>query len=91
MSVKTALKAEASNEGARSFTFNGEVYDIPSPDDWTVDVVEAYEEGKIVSAIKAILGPKQWRKYKDKEKPLASDLKDFVEAMFEEAGVDSGE
>lgn len=42
---------------------NGERYRLPaSPDDWSIDALEAFENGKVATAIKGILGLKAWTK-----------------------------
>lgn len=42
---------------------NGERYRLPdSADDWDVDALEAFETGKVVSAVKGVLGEAAWRK-----------------------------
>jgi hypothetical protein len=86
-----ALKAEANdNREPREFEFEGNAYTVPHPDDWTIDVVEAYEEGKLITAVRHILGPVQWKQYKLRH-PKAKVAGDFIEAMFEDSGVNSGE
>ena len=42
--------------------FDGEVYEIPAdPIDWEVSTTEAFEQGKVVTAIRQLLGPEQWK------------------------------
>lgn len=93
MSVKNALAAEAneSDDQDRSFEYNGHTYVVSHPDTWTIEVLEAYEEGKVVTVVRKILGEDQYNEFKKREKPLAKDLQEFIQAMFAESGVDVGE
>jgi hypothetical protein len=59
---KTAAQREAEGIETTDVEFDGEVYTIPAdPLDWDVEVTEAFEQGKVVTAVRGMLGPKQWR------------------------------
>lgn len=93
MSAKDAIKAEAVQEDLmteREFEFEGHTYTVPSADDWSIEAVEAFEDGKHIGVIRSILGPTQWRLYKQRH-PKAKTAASFIEAMFADVGVPAGE
>ena len=51
-----------------------------------LDILEAFEDGKIITPLKLLLGLKQWNAFKEREKPNAAKLGEFAEAMFDEIG-----
>ena len=55
-------KAEANNESTAELEFRGHTFTVSrNYDDFTVDFVEALEEGKTVGIVRGALGPAQWR------------------------------
>lgn len=86
---KKAAKLEA--EGAAvDFEYLGESYTVPPFKKWDLDAMEAYEDGKILSCIRAVLGPDQWKVFKA-GKPNMGDFDDFCGALFEATGTTVGE
>lgn len=55
-----------------SFDHNDVTYTIPPAEDWTVDALEAFEDGKLATLLREILG-EQWAAFKA-TKPKVSDL-----------------
>jgi hypothetical protein len=58
-------KAEANGETTATVEFRGETFTVSTEAaDFSVDFVEALEDGKDVSMVRGALGPDQWRKVK---------------------------
>lgn len=54
---------EAAGVELAEIEFDGELYAFPAdPLDWDLNVTEAFEHGKVVTAVRGMLGPGQWRK-----------------------------
>jgi len=70
-----------------TFDFDGVTYTIPTADEWSLDAIEAFEDGKNASLMRAILGPVQWAKFKSVPRKGA-DLGNLFEAA--EKAVDAG-
>jgi hypothetical protein len=68
-SKSTPVKAEALNDTIR-FSYDGEQYEIPSAADWDVDALEAFEDQKIITCVRLILGPEQWKRFKAKKRTM---------------------
>lgn len=72
-----AQKEEATAvEVAYPFSFDGELYHMPPADEWDLEVFELIEAGKLVTAMKMMIGDKQWRKFKSKPRK-AAEFNDF--------------
>ena len=74
-------KAEARGETTATIEFRGESFVVSTePEDFTVEFVEALEDGKTIGMIRGALGPAQWREVKAmnltvKElRPFADDI-----------------
>lgn len=78
-------KSEATKNKV-SFTFDGDKYQIDPTSEWDLDVLEAVEDGKIVSLVRAILGDKQWEKFKAKPRKV-DDLNRLFEAISKATGI----
>jgi len=83
--VTNPVKAEALNEDV-TFEYEGDTYTIPSTDEWPLEVLEAFEEGRVVSLLKAILGEEQWTEFKATN-PKVKHLNAFVSAIQEATGI----
>jgi hypothetical protein len=81
----TAAKAEATKK-KHTFVHDGENYSIATTKEWGIDVIEAIEDEKIVSAIRAILGDKQWATFKNKPRTV-DDLNSLFESISKAAGL----
>lgn len=71
-----AVKAEVDTIGT-TFQFDGETYFVQPAEEWDVEVFLAAEEGKFVTAVKLLLGPAQWKRFKSKRRVSRE-----VEAIF---------
>lgn len=69
-----------------SFKFGGESYSVGAADGWDVEVLEAFEDGKIVTAVRALLGADQWARFKA-TKPTVGELNAFFEVAAEALGL----
>lgn len=79
----------AKSEATKSkitFTFDGDKYQINPTTEWDVDVLEAVEDGKVVSVVRAILGDKQWETFKVKPRKV-EDLNKLFEAISKAVGI----
>lgn len=64
---KTAAQREAEGIETVDVEFDDVVYTIVAdPVDWTLDVTEAFEQGKAITAIRGLLGNAQWRVVRSK-------------------------
>lgn len=76
MSTPTPAKAEALG-GPVAFEFEGETYEVAPTSEWDLDVMERYEDGQIATAVRALLGPAQWGRFRAKPRKVAD-----LEALF---------
>ena len=70
----------------------GERYRLPAnPQDWDVDALEAFETGKVVSAIKGILGAKAWQRIRASHQGRLKvrDLEPLMDQIAKAYGFDS--
>lgn len=81
-----AAKVEAFDE-THEVEFDGETYMIPPSSQWSISAIEAYEDGKVVTMVRAILGTEQWERFKRKPR-TAADLGSLFEAMQEALGLE---
>lgn len=81
-----AVKAETI-DAKLTFTFDGEKYVITTPKKWDIEVTEAFEDGKAVSAARTILGPEQWSRFKSKPRNT-EDLGALYDAMTPVLGIE---
>ncbi len=86
--VVNPIKDEV-QETDTTFEYDGNSYVIPPAKKWPLDAVEAQEEGKMIGFIKALLGDDQYKTLRKNTNDL-SQLDEFVGAMFESLGVDTG-
>ena len=63
-----------------AFDFDGDSYTVPPTSDWDLDVLEAIEDGKMIGAVRSLLGVSQWATFKAKRR-TASDAAALYEAL----------
>jgi hypothetical protein len=87
-----ALKAEARGETTKDIEFRGETFTVSTDqDDWTVDFIEAMEDGKTIGMVRGALGPRQWGTVKAMRLTL-KELRPFADDIARAMGFgDSGE
>lgn len=86
-----AVKEEAEEVPTRTFTYDGDEYTVPEADSWDLDIFEAVEDGQIVTAVRGILGQKQYYDKFKAKKRKAKDLADIFSIIQENMGTKEGE
>ncbi len=69
MSANTPAKAEALNAPI-TFEFDGESYTVAPAAEWDVEALEAFEDQKIITCVRMILGDEQWKRFKSKPRNM---------------------
>ncbi|WP_410877357.1 hypothetical protein [Nocardia sp. A7] len=60
--ARSAVEREARGVETAAVDYDGETYEIPADVlDWSLDATIAFEEGRAVTAMRTLLGPKQFR------------------------------
>jgi len=72
---------------AATFVFDEQTYTIPTADEWSIEALEAFEDGKIATLMREVLGSEQWATFKAKRRTM-SDLNDLFGAANK--ALDSG-
>ena len=85
-----ALAVEAADEKVVKFEYDGQPYEVEKDMLEDLDILEQFEENKVVKPIRSLLGEAQWATFKSKRRS-AKDLSDIAEAMFNALGVTTGE
>lgn len=92
-----AVQAEAQNVSTIDVDWDGVSVTLPAkPDDWELDTLEAFEQGKAATAVRGVLGKSYNRvitdyKARHGRPPKVSDLESFMQTFakaygFEDAG-----
>ena len=92
MTDKTAVQNEAEGVEEVSVSWRDLTFTFPADtDDWPVEALEAFEQGKAATAIRALAGPKAWVEFK-KRNPRVRDMSDVFKDFARAAGFsDAGE
>lgn len=61
---KEPARHEADGDDVLTIEFHGTDFEIPVPDDWTLDAVEAFSKGDPFTGLREILGTDQWATFK---------------------------
>ena len=83
--MSNTVKAEVTKVRP-TFTYDGVKYTVDNTMDWDLDVLEAIEDDKIVTIVRALLGPDQWAKFKAKPRKV-TDLNELFEAIAKAVGL----
>ena len=75
----SAVKGEALDQSV-TFEFDGESYTVAPAASWDLEWVESLEDGKIIAAIRSVLGAAQWTRFKAKKR-TAADVGSLFEAL----------
>ncbi len=89
-SARAALKAEAVEETTVSFEYDGVEYVLDRDAINDVDVIEAFEDNKVATALRTILGPEQWAAFKSRKRTM-TELGELSVALFAAFGTSPGE
>jgi len=65
--------------------FDGETFAIPPATRWGIEVLENFEDGKMTSTVRALLGADGWARFKAKPRTVA-DLEALMEAVTSALG-----
>lgn len=68
------------------FTHEGVDYLLEPAAEWSVDALEAFESGKVMTFLRMILGEEQYAKYKA-TKPKAGAVSAFLEGIQKALGI----
>jgi hypothetical protein len=79
------VAAEATGEKL-AVEFRGATYTVDAAGDWDLEVLEALEDGKMTTAVRALLGPDQFAAFKA-TRPKVNDLNDLFEAIQTALGI----
>ncbi|TDC33460.1 hypothetical protein [Micromonospora sp. KC213] len=74
-----AARAEAAGKVAQ-FVFDGETYTIAPSADWDLDVLDRFEDGRVLGAVTLVLGPEQMKRFRSKPRTIGD-----LNALFDEA------
>lgn len=85
MAKKSPAAAEATGTPIE-FEHNGNTYSVLPSNLWPIEALEAFEDGKAVAFLRAILAPGSWDAYKATGATVA-DLAAFVEAVQTACGL----
>lgn len=94
MSKSTIAKLEASaNSASVTVTHNGASYTIARSEEWGVDVVKAWENSKLVTAVELLLGDQQYERFVKSYdgNPKMRDLNNLMSDIFKAFDTDEGE
>lgn len=89
MADKKVVSEEAKNEDV-TVEFREQKYTVPKEfRNWPLEAVEAQENGRMVGAVKELLGPEQYATLR-KTANTVGDLEEFTEKLFDALDVDKG-
>lgn len=81
-----AIKEEAADPNTKVFEYDGEQWAMKPTDEWDIEIFEMIEDSKLVSAVREILGAKQWAQFKAKKRKV-KDFSDIYDKIQEVMGV----
>lgn len=89
MSEPTTAQTEATAGGTADLDYGGHTYTVPATtDEWAIDTMEAFEDGKAVAAARAILGRKQFAEFKQRHNTL-KQFNEFCDLLSVQYGFKS--
>jgi hypothetical protein len=85
-------KAEARGETTAAIEFRGETFTVSTEqDDFSVEFLEALEDGRTIGMVRGALGPRQWREVQAMQLKL-KELRPFADDIARAMGFgDAGE
>lgn len=82
------VQVEALSDGTLAVAFRGDTFVVPVIDEWTIEALEAFENGKGVQLLKQLLGQKQWARFR-RSYGKKKDVDDLAEAIAEAGGFET--
>lgn len=59
------VQREAEGDDTIDIEFRGATYTVAADqDDWTLEAMEAFEQNQMFAGVRALLGPRQWERFK---------------------------
>ncbi|WP_405061897.1 hypothetical protein OG474_09650 [Kribbella sp. NBC_01505] len=80
-----AAKAEATDAPV-TFPYGDKTYTVPPSIKWPVSALMAFEDEKIATFCRALLGPVQWTAFMSTD-PDVQDISGLMEALGEASGI----
>lgn len=85
---KPAVQAEAEGDATAVVKWRGHEFTVAlDADDWPVELLVAFEDGRVAAAVRAALGPAQWSTFM-RTKPRTRDLSELYDALATALGLD---
>lgn len=79
--------ARAAAQGKKiTLTFKGKSYTVAPPEEWDIDTLEKFEDGKVIGATRAVLGERQWAAFKSTSNKIG-DVGELMDAIAKATGV----
>ncbi|WNT44333.1 tail assembly chaperone [Microbacterium phage Mabodamaca] len=69
-----------------AFTFEGHEYTVPPSSEWSIDALEAYENGRILAMLRDVLDEDVFAAFRSRHKKVA-ELNAFMEAIQKAQGI----
>ncbi|WP_431870801.1 hypothetical protein [Nocardiopsis eucommiae] len=88
----TTRKTTPKTDKPKVISFRGERFRLPELEGGSldIDVIEAFEDGKVVTAVRSLLGMQQWATVKAMTpKPTMADLEDIADKIAKVYGMGS--
>ncbi|WP_431889473.1 hypothetical protein [Nocardiopsis alba] len=87
----TTKKKTTTTDKPKAISFRSERFRLPELDGgMDIDTLEAFEDGKVITAIRGLLGPDQWAKLKAMTpKPNIGDLEEIADKIAKVYGMGS--
>lgn len=87
-SKMAAARAEALSRPI-TFEYDGESYTIAPAAEWPLEVLDEFEDGRLTSCVRVLLGDDQWSRFRSKPRTLG-DLNNLFDAAQRAAGFSEG-
>lgn len=85
---KPAVQAEAEGDAVTVVKWRGEEFTVAADaDDWPVELLVAFEDGKVAAAVRGALGPSQWSAFM-RTRPRTRDLAELYDVIATALGLD---
>jgi len=78
MSVKPPAKVDATGE-LIEFVYDGQPYAVPPASAWDLEALDAFEDNKVSTCVRLILGEAQWKTFRAKRRTVGD-----LNGIFEE-------
>ncbi|WP_336628443.1 MULTISPECIES: hypothetical protein [unclassified Microbacterium] len=68
------------------FSYDGETYAVTPTNDWTLDALEAFEDGKVLTLLREVLAEDGYSKFRQSHNAVA-DIQGFMAALQKAQGI----